>query len=63
MRNSIRGSIEKLRSVHSKPLNDRSENQTECGAKTPLTEKLAYIHNHWEGLQAFLSDGRVEIDN
>ena len=31
--------------------------------KSRLGEKLAYIHNHWEGLQAFLSDGRVEIDN
>ena len=22
-----------------------------------------YIHNHWDGLQAFLADARVEIDN
>lgn len=22
-----------------------------------------YIHNHWEGLQTFLTDGRVEIDS
>src|SRR5690606_25281562 len=28
------------RSVHSKPLNDRSENQTKCGVKTPLTSEL-----------------------
>lgn len=23
---------------------------------------LAYIHNHWDGLQTFLTDSRVEID-
>lgn len=28
-----------------------------------LGEKLAYIHNHWDGLQTFLTDGRVEIDS
>lgn len=32
-------------------------------SKSRLGEKLAYIHNHWEGLQAFLTDGRVEIDS
>jgi len=32
-------------------------------AKSRLGEKLACIHNHWEGLQTFLIDGRVEIDN
>src|SRR6056297_1618586 len=32
-------------------------------AKSRLGEKLAYIHRHWEGLQAFLHDGRVEIDS
>ena len=26
-------------------------------------EKLAYIHRHWEGLQTFLRDERVEIDS
>jgi transposase len=31
--------------------------------KSRLGEKLAYIHNHWEGLQTFLHDGRVEIDS
>ena len=24
---------------------------------------MNYIHNHWEGLQTFLTDGRVEIDS
>ncbi len=32
-------------------------------AKSRLGEKLTYIHNHWDGLQTFLTDGRVEIDN
>ena len=32
-------------------------------AKSRLGEKLNYIHNHWDGLQTFLADGRVEIDN
>ncbi len=32
-------------------------------AKSRLGEKLTYIHNQWDGLQAFLQDGRVEIDS
>ncbi|TVS19693.1 MAG: IS66 family transposase [Gammaproteobacteria bacterium] len=32
-------------------------------SKSRLGEKLAYIHNHWDGLQTFLTDGRVEIDS
>ena len=32
-------------------------------AKSRLGEKLAYIHNHWDGLQTFLADGRIEIDS
>jgi len=32
-------------------------------AKSRLGEKLGYIHRHWNGLQTFLSDGRVEIDS
>ena len=31
--------------------------------KSRLGEKLAYIGNHWDGLRAFLADGRVEMDN
>ena len=31
--------------------------------KSRLGEKLAYIANHWAGLQTFLTDGRVEIDS
>ena len=32
-------------------------------AKSRLGEKLAYIGNHWDGLQVFLTDGRVEMDS
>ena len=32
-------------------------------AKSRLGEKLAYIHNHWDGLQTLLTNGRVEIDS
>jgi transposase len=32
-------------------------------AKSRLGEKLGYIARHWEGLQTFLDDGRVEIDS
>ena len=32
-------------------------------AKSRLGEKLTYIHRQWDGLQTFLSDGRVEIDS
>ena len=32
-------------------------------AKSRLGEKLAYIHHHWDGLQTFLHDGRVEINS
>ena len=31
--------------------------------KSRLGEKLAYIARHWDGLQLFLTDGRVELDS
>ena len=31
-------------------------------AKSRLGEQLCYIHRHWEGLQIFLTDGRLEMD-
>jgi transposase len=37
--------------------------RSRVSAKSRLGEKLAYIHRHWEGLQTFLTDGRVEIDS
>ncbi|WP_417423041.1 IS66 family transposase, partial [Hoeflea sp.] len=32
-------------------------------AKSPLGEALKYIAKYWKGLQLFLTDGRIEIDN
>ena len=31
--------------------------------KSRLGEKLTYIANHWQGIQTFLVDGRVEMDS
>lgn len=31
--------------------------------KTPLGEALGYLDEHWDGLNRFLADGRLEIDN
>ncbi|WP_055661902.1 IS66 family transposase, partial [Jannaschia seosinensis] len=39
------------------------EQRLRVSAKSRLGEKLAYIHYHWDGLQTFLRDGRVEIDS
>lgn len=39
------------------------EKRSRLSAKSRLGEKLAYIARHWEGLQAFLTDGRIEIDS
>jgi hypothetical protein len=39
------------------------EQQLRVSAKSRLGEKLAYVHGHWDGLQTFLDDGRVEIDS
>ena len=39
------------------------EQRLRVSAKSRLGEKLGYIHNHWSGLQTFLTDGRVEIDS
>jgi transposase len=37
--------------------------RSRVSAKSRLGEKLGYIHRHWDGLQTFLTDGRVEIDS
>ena len=39
-----------------------TKQRSRISAKSRLGEKLAYIHRHWEGLQIFLTDGRVEMD-
>jgi len=36
--------------------------RTRISAKSRLGEKLGYIYRHWDGLQVFLTDGRVEMD-
>ena len=37
--------------------------RSRLSAKSRLGEKLGYIARHWDGLQVFLTDGRVEIDS
>ena len=39
------------------------EKRSRVFAKSRLGEKLGYISRHWDSLQVFLTDGRVEIDS
>lgn len=39
------------------------QKRARISAKSRLGEHLTYIANHWGGLQVFLSDGHVEMDN
>ena len=39
-----------------------TKHRSRISAKSRLGEKLGYIHRHWDGLQIFLTDGRVEMD-
>lgn len=39
-----------------------TEQRHRISAKSRLGEKLGYIHRHWNGLQVFLTDGRIEMD-
>lgn len=39
-----------------------TKQRSRISAKSRLGEKLGYIHRHWDGLQVFLTDGRVEMD-
>ena len=57
-----------VRQARTKPLMDDfghwlKNQRSRISAKSRLGEKLAYIANHWDGLQIFLADGRVEIDS
>jgi len=36
--------------------------RSQLSTKFRLEEKLGYIHRNWDGLQVFLTDGRVEMD-
>jgi hypothetical protein len=40
-----------------------ADHRARAGSKSPLGQALAYIANHWEGLQVFLGDGRALIDS
>lgn len=40
-----------------------TQQRARVSAKSRIGEKLTYIANHWDGLQVFLTDGRVEIDS
>ena len=40
-----------------------SKPATDVLPKSKLGEALGYLRNHWEPLQAYLSDGRVPMDN
>lgn len=56
------------RQARTKPLMDDfglwlKDQRSRVSAKSRLGEKLAYISRHWNGLQTFLTDGRVEIDS
>lgn len=39
------------------------DNKARVLPQSPIGKAIAYVLNHWDGLQTFLSDGRVEIDN
>ena len=40
-----------------------AQQRARVSAKSRLGEKLAYIARYWDGLQIFLTDGRVEMDS
>ena len=57
-----------LRQEKSKPIMDEfklwlGEVYPTVLAKSPLGKAINYCIKHWEGLTAFLNDGRLEIDN
>lgn len=57
-----------LRQAESKPLVEELrtwfETQTaKLPARGPTAEAIRYALNHWDGLERFLEDGRIELDN
>ena len=57
-----------VRQERAKPLvlafsNWLDEARAKLSPKSRAGEKLAYFAHHWQGLQLFLDDGRVEIDS
>ena len=56
------------RQVRSAPLAEAfgdwlKQQRVRVSPKSRLGEKLAYIARHWDGLQLFLADGRIEMDS
>lgn len=56
-----------VRQTQSKPLVEDfglwlASARARISTKSRMGEKLAYFANHWQGLQVFLEDGRVEMD-
>jgi transposase len=39
------------------------EHRAKVSGKSPLGEALKYIAKYWDGLNLFLTDGRIEMDN
>ncbi len=57
-----------MRQEHSKPIIDAFEtwlttNRARLSTKAPLGGALKYITKYWDGLNLFLTDGRIEMDN
>ena len=57
-----------LRQDQSRPILDNfhhwlTTNKEKTLPKSPIGQAIAYTLNHWDGLQRFLRDGRLEIDN
>ena len=40
-----------------------TQSRAKVSAKSPTSEALKYIAKYWDGLNLFISDGRIEIDN
>jgi len=58
----------RIRQARSAPIVDTfgiwlKQQRARVSPKSRIGEKLAYIGNQWDGLQLFLTDGRVEIDS
>ena len=55
--------LEKSRPILTQFHNWLTTNKEKTLPKSPIGQAIAYTLNQWEGLQVFLTDGRLEIDN
>ena len=55
--------LEKSKPILTKLYNWLITHKEKVFPKSPLGQAMAYVLNQWEGLQVFLTDGRLEIDN